>query len=78
MWPEVEIVSSTSFCKLKPALERSWALLGRPGSTLNTWSGPILPADVVQLQRLNVIMKWRQQKADLPFRLKMLTPAGIC
>ena len=29
-WPEVEIVSSTSFDKLKPALERSWALLGIP------------------------------------------------
>ena len=30
MWPKVEIVSSTSFDKLKPALERSWALLGIP------------------------------------------------
>ena len=29
-WPEVEMVSSTSFEKLKPALERSWALLGIP------------------------------------------------
>ena len=29
-WPEVEVVSSTSFEKLKPALERSWALLGMP------------------------------------------------
>ena len=29
-WPEVEIVSSTSFDKLKPALEWSWVLLGIP------------------------------------------------
>ena len=27
-WPEVEMVTSTSFEKLKPALERSWSLLG--------------------------------------------------
>ena len=27
-WPEVEVVKSTSFAHFKPALERSWALLG--------------------------------------------------
>ena len=39
-WPEVKIVSSTSFGKLHPALKRSWGLFGIPDQITHD-NGPL-------------------------------------
>ena len=61
-WPEVEVVSSTSFEKLKPALERSWALLGVPDQVVHDNGPPYNSA------------KWREYAKEKGFRLKPCTP----
>ena len=61
-WPEVEIVSSTSFDKLKPALERSWALLGIPDRVTHD-NGPPYNSH-----------KWREYAREKGFELNPCTP----
>ena len=51
MWPKVEIVSSTSFDKLKPALERSWALLGIPDRVTHDNRPALQLAEMGSMQR---------------------------
>ena len=61
-WPEVEIVSSTSFEKLKPALERSWALLGIPDKVTHD-NGPPYNS-----------RRWRDYAKEKGFELNPCTP----
>ena len=61
-WPEVEIVSSTSFNKLKPALERSWALLGIPDRVTHD-NGPPYNS-----------REWREYAKEKGFELNPCTP----
>ena len=61
-WPEVEIVSSTSFDKLKPALERSWALLGIPDRVTHD-NGPPYNSQ-----------RWREYAKKKGFELNPYTP----
>jgi hypothetical protein len=61
-WPEVEIVSSTSFDKLKPALERSWALLGIPDQVTHD-NGPPYNS-----------RRWREYAKEKGFKLNPCTP----
>ena len=61
-WPEVEIVKSTSFAHLKPALERSWALLGIPEQVTHD-NGPPYNSD-----------SWTNYAKERGFALKPCTP----
>ena len=61
-WPEVEMVSSTSFEKLKPALERSWALLGIPDQVTHD-NGPPYNSQ-----------RWRDYAKEKGFKLNPCTP----
>ena len=61
-WPEVEVVTSTSFEKLKPALERSWALLGVPDQVVHDNGPPYNSA------------KWIEYAREKGFKLKPCTP----
>ena len=59
-WPEV--VSSTSFEKLKPALERSWALLGIPDQVTHD-NGPPYNSH-----------NWRSYAKEKGFKINPCTP----
>ena len=61
-WPEVEIVSSTSFEKLRPALERSWGLLGIPDRVTHD-NGPPYNSE-----------NWRRYAKEKGFELNPCTP----
>ena len=61
-WPEVEVVTSTSFEKLKPALERSWSLLGVPDQVVHDNGPPYNSAE------------WRKYAREKGFKLKPCTP----
>ena len=61
-WPEVEMVSSTSFEKLHPALERSWGLLGIPDQITHD-NGPPYNSH-----------RWRKYAREKGFKLNPCTP----
>ena len=61
-WPEVEVVTSTSFEQLRPALERSWGLLGIPDRVTHD-NGPPYNSQ-----------KWRDYAREKGFQLSPCTP----
>ena len=61
-WPEVEVVTSTSFEKLKPALERSWGLLGIPDQVTHDNGPPYNSQD------------WKDYAREKGFKLNPCTP----
>ena len=61
-WPKVSMVSSTSFDKLKPALERSWGLLGIPDKVTHD-NGPPYNSQ-----------RWRDYAKEKGFELNPCTP----
>ena len=81
-WPEVEVVTSTSFDKLKPALERSWSLLGIPDQVTHDngppynyrkWTAYAQSKTANALFALGLDMKYRDQG----LRAFSVHPGGI-
>jgi transposase InsO family protein len=61
-WPEVEVVKSTSFAELKPALERSFGLLGVPLSVTHDRGPPYTSHE------------WRKFSKETGFESRPCTP----
>ena len=61
-WPEVEVVDSTSFEQLRPALDRSFSLLGIPTSITHDNGSPYQSAE------------WKNYSKEMGFEMRLCTP----